>query len=257
MILIEEESFNLHELKEIKHKISTMTVISRLDPCTFNVKNIIERLEPEIDNVVMIVVGNGHVRKHPEYTVKSTAKAFKNFQNSVTCVVRVSAVKYLNVKVFSNGALQVTGCRSSHELQTAINNLVDRLKRSNTPELNYITIGEAVSVETKTATINIDFKFKFKIALRKLDELLKSQMIKSDYDQQRHQGVNIQYCATGNTKLASIIVFCSGSTKIAGSDPKKIYESFVFIRDFIASIRDCVEDPRGLIDQIIQEAGFN
>lgn len=262
-VTIRESSFQLDELREIQGKVSTMTVVTYL-PVQFNIRAIIETLEPSELEIALIVCGQGNVRVHPAHRgLVDPDKRYKNFQNSITCMVRVEGGRFLNTKLFSNGTLHTTGCKTAADLNSSVNQILRHLGRASAqpgaPEFMRLLVDRDtllhMPIDCRTATINVDLRFRFKIVLERLDEILKRMGVKSDYDQENHQGVNIHYC-DGSEKIASIIVFGSGSTKINASSPVKVYRAFQFIKEVVKKNRAVVENERSLLDQIIDEDGL-
>jgi len=162
------------------------------------------------------------------------------FFNQVTAYIKLGVDRYINVKIFKNGSLQMTGIKKISECNNIINLLLDEIKEpinSNTllalpagvllPD--FITakyeVNKMVELIKKTEDlkvssfsirmINSNCKVPFKINRDALFQILKTEKIKCRYDPNSHACVNIRHDITENDKV-SIFVFQSGSIIITG-----------------------------------------
>lgn len=87
------------------YKISTITLCTSIPNCELNTFNISRYLP--INDFVIGIGYNGVVRG--EYP-----KGKKSFYNQVSLILKYNG-KLVNVKVFKNGSLQVTGCKSEQD----------------------------------------------------------------------------------------------------------------------------------------------
>ena len=62
--------------------------------------------------------------------VKSTKKRFKgdNFYNCIIIVVNISPTKIINIKLFNNGSIQMTGSKNLNQTEKALNIIIKYLK---------------------------------------------------------------------------------------------------------------------------------
>jgi TATA-box binding protein (TBP) (component of TFIID and TFIIIB) len=173
------------------------------------------------------------------------------FFNQATAYIKLSADRYINVKIFKNGSLQMTGIKKTQECNIIINKLLSELIfpiNSNsiapyptgtilpdfmqTPEpvntmvhfMEMTPITNPVTVVTLTdlkvtdfniRMINSNCKVPFKINRDILFQLLKKDKVKCRYDPNSHACVNIRHDINANDKV-SIFVFQSGSIIITG-----------------------------------------
>lgn len=178
-------------------------------------------------------------------------KRSKNrFFNQVTAYIKLSADRYINVKIFKNGSLQMTGIKKTVECNIIINKLLNEiLKPINSNDIPALPAGTIVpdfmqlTIEPNTnlpfieltsdiekaiiemedlkvtdfniRMINSNCKVPFKINRDILFQLLKKDKIKCRYDPNSHACVNIRYDITTSDKV-SIFVFQSGSIIITG-----------------------------------------
>ena len=171
-------------------------------------------------------------------------KRSKNrFFNQVTAYIKLDATRYINVKIFKNGSLQMTGIKKTSECNTIIDKLLNEIKNPintnsivaipentllpdfmKTPVLPNTMIDfleKTVSTEDLKVTdfnirmINSNCKVPFKINRDVLFQLLKKDKIKCRYDPNSHACVNIRHEINATDKV-SIFVFQSGSIIITG-----------------------------------------
>ena len=202
------------------------------------------------DEVKEVVVTAKKVKKLPSHynEIKSFYNNLKikrskhKFFNQVTAYIKLGTDRYINVKIFKNGSLQMTGIKKISECNNISNLLLDEIKvpiNSNTllalptgvllPE--FITAkyeaNKMVELIKKIETedlkvssfsirmINSNCKVPFKINRDALFQILKTEKIKCRYDPNSHACVNIRHDITENDKV-SIFVFQSGSIIITG-----------------------------------------
>jgi len=201
-------------------------------------------------------VATGKVKKIPShyneikgYYNNLKIKRSKNrFFNQVTAYIKLSADRYINVKIFKNGSLQMTGIKKTNECNVIINKLLneiitpintnaitphpagiilpDFMQAAELPNtvLHFIELNAnpgAVNITDLKVTdfsirmINSNCKVPFKINRDILFQLLKKDKIKCRYDPNSHACVNIRYDINDDDKV-SIFVFQSGSIIITG-----------------------------------------
>jgi TATA-box binding protein (TBP) (component of TFIID and TFIIIB) len=167
-------------------------------------------------------------------------KRSKNkFFNQVTAYIKLGPDRYINVKIFKNGSLQMTGIKKISECNIIINKLLAEINtvNSNTitlpaqntllPEFVLVPLTpntdvifyektEALKVITfNIRMINSNCHVPFKINRDVLFGLLKKEKIKCRYDPNSHACVNIRHDINDTDKV-SIFVFQSGSIIITG-----------------------------------------
>ncbi len=175
---------------------------------------------------------------YPDLKIK---RSKNRFFNQVTAYIKIDTDRYINVKIFKNGSLQMTGIKKISECNTIINKLLDVTKtavNSNTipvlpnnillPEFiktplapnTMIEFFEKADEELKVTDFNIrminsNCKVPFKINRDALFQILKQEKIKCRYDPNSHACVNIRHDINSTDKV-SIFVFQSGSIIITG-----------------------------------------
>jgi TATA-box binding protein (TBP) (component of TFIID and TFIIIB) len=216
---------------------------------------------------------------------KKKRKEKKNFYNQVSLIVRSctlmgldpseislkDSIKTVNIKLFVNGSIQMTGCKHLDNIRKSLELLFEKLKITKVIMNKDLDYFEKPFVEDKSKLdiikvnkfciqmINTNFNMEFQINRTKLyqlliesniytsldplvkankselKELMKDVIIDVTFDPIIHACVNIKYHLKENkTKTISIFVFESGSITIAGSNSsKEILEVYNFINKFI------------------------
>lgn len=202
--------------------------------------------------------------KKKEYTTK-------RFDNQLTVMYKYSDDSLMNIKMFKNGNIQITGVKNIDEGQDMIERLVGMVqgicsKVDNNAVKDY---KQLKAVNYKVALINSDFKVGFEIRRDKLFTLLiNSFENKCSFEPCIYPGVKIQYfwnshnhhkdgvchCKSqcqvgkggghgdGNCKKITIAVFQSGCIIITGAQtPYQIDEAYNFICSILRENFDFVK----------------
>ncbi len=237
--------------------ISTMTVCCELD-IEFNVDNIARYIDLKADGIKDISYGRDGdpatnrslvPKKKKKKKVKSKAKKKqkREFHNQISLNVMIQSKKDkpINIKLFTNGSIQMTGCKSVDnvidvlskifiELQTvkAIINK-ETMTIEDKPFINDASKLELEFVNNITiGMINSNFVYPNKIDRLKLFNLLNSEQKECRYDPSNHAPVNIKYNC--KDKSISIFVFEKGSILITGAkNCEHILEGYEFINKYL------------------------
>lgn len=162
----------------------------------------------------------------------------------------------VNVKLFTNGSISMTGCLYNRDGKDAVKILLDELMKHEN-----VFVDEEVQIEKYAITmINSDFKLNFKIDRYKLHEKLVNIGLLSNYDPENYPGVKIYYfwnyynekknkgiclckgkCkgkgkgkGEGDCKKVTIAIFSSGSVIITGANnEQQIIDVYKQINKFI------------------------
>jgi len=212
------------------------------------------------DEIVSVKFGN---RTDPAtnrtiVVIKSKKKpSVKNFYNQVTILMKPTnnpTRNYINIKVFKNGSLQMTGCKDMDDFNNVTNTLIKILKRGKdyknkkgkTVHVNFIEDPKKIGIfDVKIRMINSNFKLDYKIDRKKLARLLKKNhrqttknkdigYVECKYEPTGgHSCVNIKYKYDDKSK-PSIFVFQTGAIIITGA--KKLHHiimSYHFIHKIL------------------------
>lgn len=246
-------------------KISTITSTGSV--------NTLVSLDAFFENVSIVSDGiiymeYGKFKKGVSNKVNKKKKESKQFDNQATCIVYLNKL-YVNVKVFKNGKIQMTGLKSSNQGIEIIDCIIENLKNIHSVGCKNIVenISEMKNVEYKVRLINSDFRIGIDIRRDKLNTLIqKSYEVLSSFEPCIYPGVKIQYfwntstfqdgicdchlecngkgCGEGdgNCKKITIAVFQSGCIIITGAQAvEQINTAYAFICNVIKNHIDELE----------------
>lgn len=186
-------------------RVSTMTAISNI--------NVIIKLDELYKNLVFKAdekdetypyIKNCQVSSEPlkGYLVEVKSKRAKSkvknkncFQNQATIIVTLSNDRQVNLKIFRNGKIQMTGLKSEEEGYVASNTLIDKILEI------YETVPSLITSENKQpkisdfsiVLINSDFSAGFRIKRERLYELLFKSGMYVSYEPDIYPGVNAKF----------------------------------------------------------------
>ena len=165
---------------------------------------------------------------------KDTSK--NHFYNQITVVIRVSngytndLIKEpkINMKLFKNGAIQMSGCKSVKNINIALNKLIFKLKEIKAKiedgkiiEKLFIEDSYNINVKDfKIDMINSNYQIDIQIDRSKLYNLLLKKKIKSAYEPCIRACVIIKYIPetfNPENKEISIFIFQKGNIIITGA----------------------------------------
>lgn len=248
-------------------EISTSTITCNLD-IIFNVENIGLYFNDFDDILIGKRYGNRIVNnivsiKKMQMNKKKKKKHKKNFFNQVSLIFRSSTLmgldlnklsekdknKMLNIKLFINGSIQMTGCKHIENISKSLKILFEKLKIAKAILNNNMEFIEKPFIDDpkkldinrvnifNIEMINTNFNGLYQINRKKLFELLIDKGMDVAFDEIIHASVNIKYKLQNTNvpeKTISIFVFESGSITIAGSNSyDEILETYNFINKFI------------------------
>lgn len=177
----------------------------------------------------------------------------RNFYNQVTILMKPMnnpERNYINIKVFKNGSLQMTGCKDMDDFSNVVAVLIGVLKRGvdviNSKgakrHMSFIENPESLGVyDIRIRMINSNFKLNYKIDRKKLDKLLKRNHSRRTRDKEigfveckyeptsGHSCVNIKFRYNERDR-PSIFVFQTGAIIITGAkNLHQIIQAYHFI----------------------------
>jgi len=215
--------------------ISTITVV-----CKTNTKFISENI------LKYFKINNDAIIFNGEKTKKKKRKRQKDkryFYNQISFRVKVkSKNKPIHVKLFVNGSLHITGCKTIENINEVINVVFEKLRKLYAIKINghfeeKPMITDINGLEIKTidiVMINSSFKIPLCINRHNLFVLLQSNKIQCNFDPQNYAPVTIKFEC--NDKIITILIFEKGSIIIAGAtNCNHIKTAYTFINKFIYS----------------------
>jgi len=169
--------------------------------------------------------------KRERIELKKKKKNNKSFDNQISLIVEMPPNRFINVKLFKNGSVQMTGCKHVYDILYAIDTLCKSMTTSRfvynkqtkiLREIWFVTAPQNISrykvQDFQIWLINSTFYVDFLIDRKSLYDVLVSNKINCIFEPCIHACVNIKF--EYKTHVISIFVFESGSIIITGA--KKI-----------------------------------
>lgn len=224
-------------------KISTISLDCKLGTLV-NINNFSKYVVLKEDGIVSIKYGQ---RKNPAscrtIIVPPKKHSNRNFYNQVTILMKPMnnpEKNYINIKVFDNGSIQMTGCSDMDDFDNVMTTLINILKKGRTIKkdgskkyIEFITKPDNIGIyDIKIRMINSNFYLDYKVDRLKLAKLLKTNHNRKTIDKEigyvefkhkpngGHSCVNIKYKYNELYK-PSIFVFQTGAIIITGA--KNLY----------------------------------
>jgi TATA-box binding protein (TBP) (component of TFIID and TFIIIB) len=262
--------------------ISTMSCTCKLG-VQIKLENIDKFMQLSEEDIITIKY-NGKVRSLDKNVLKKKKKkkkTSKNFFNQLTTEIRPSPHKKINVKIFKNGSLQMTGCKSINDCNIVLNHLIHRLKKvyaqiENNKIVEYPFLEDIDNMDNinvnkfKIDMINSNFDINYKINRENLYNILLKDKVTCRYEPCIHACVNIKFepkdqphlniiddkKSKDGPKKVSIFVFQSGNIIITGAKNEiQIKESYKYIIDILKTNKDNIE--RKEIKEIFDDDEFS
>jgi len=254
------------EIKDIPLDINVSTMSSSCKLSNvIDINNIENYLVLNTDDIMTVKMSNDKIRtletiktktKRKKKDIKLKNDTSKNhFYNQITVIVRVSDGPFknlsdepkINMKLFKNGSIQMSGCKSIKNINIALNKLIVRLseikaKKENNKivEIKFIENLEKITVKDfKINMINSNYKLNMNIDRDKLFSLLNKKKIKCSYEPCIRACVIIKYIPINDNidqKEVSVFIFQKGNIIITGSRSKShILSTYKYINDILTN----------------------
>lgn len=105
-----------------QYRISTMTLITSFS-CYINLE-VVSRYFQLDDKIISMVYGDKPVKN------SNLKKSNRPFFNQATIIVKLDPLRKINVKIFSNGKIQMTGVKKVEEGHEALKYIIEKLKET-------------------------------------------------------------------------------------------------------------------------------
>ena len=209
--------------------ISTMSIGCNLGT-SFYIENIYDSLPLNTDDIIAVKSSKG-IKCLDEYITKfkSTNKnSKKNFYNQNTLIIKINNDIFINIKLFKNGSLQLSGCKNLTDVHIALQKLIKRLSERYDDIVFVEDVTKFKLTKFKIDFINSNFGVNYLINKISLYQLLTEQNILCRLSA-IHSCVNIKY-KIDNDKYISIFVFQTGNIIITGAKTvENIRDAYIFI----------------------------
>ena len=249
--------------------VSTMCASCKLNTLV-NIVNIEKYFQLNSDDILTVKMNKERLRtiiltkkkpkrqrKHDNKLIhKDTTKNY--FYNQITVVMRIDSgpcqdlndAPKINIKLFKNGSVQMSGCKSVKNINIVLNKLIYKLKeikaimedgKINTKE--FIEEPEKINIlHFKIDMINSNYKVNMQIDRDKLYNLLLKKKIKSSYEPCIRACVIIKFTPCEHNceyKEISIFVFQKGNIIITGARSRShIISSYEYMNNILLTHTD-------------------
>ena len=249
--------------------VSTMCASCKLNTLV-NIVNIEKYFQLNPDDILTVKMNKERLRtiiltkKKPKRQRKNENKLIhkdttKNyFYNQITVVMRIDSgpcqdlndAPKINIKLFKNGSIQMSGCKSVKNINIVLNKLIYKLKEikaiMDDGKLNIIEFidepNKITVLNFKIDMINSNYKVNMQIDRDKLYNLLLKKKIKSSYEPCIRACVIIKFtpCEQNSEfKEVSIFVFQKGNIIITGARSRShIISSYEYMNNILLTHTD-------------------
>jgi TATA-box binding protein (TBP) (component of TFIID and TFIIIB) len=257
---------DVNEIKNLPNGISISTMCTS---CKFDTKidinNIEKYLQLNQDDILTVKRNKESMRslitvkikpkrmKKIELKVPKKDTSKNSFYNQITVVVRVdqgpvddlNLVPKINLKLFKNGSVQMSGCKSIKNINIALNKLLIRLKEVKAKfeagaiiEKAFVEDISSLKVKDfKIDMINSNYQVSMQIDRAKLYNLLQKKKIKSSYEPCIRACVIIKYIPEKDNKEmkeVSVFIFQKGNIIITGARSQShIISAYNYMNDIL------------------------
>jgi len=257
------------EVNVLPHNISISTMCTSCKLKTkLNIVNIEKYLNLNTDDVLTVKINKERMRTlilnkiKPKRLRKNDKKnndiSKNHFYNQITVVMRVSngyttdlnKEPKINMKLFKNGSVQMSGCKSIKNINIALNKLIFKLKEikakiEDGKIIEKLFIEDAPNIyisDFKIDMINSNYQVNMQIDRNKLYNLLLKKKIKSSFEPCIRACVIIKYTPENNNpenKEISIFIFQKGNIIITGARSKHhIISSYNYIDNILINHKE-------------------
>jgi TATA-box binding protein (TBP) (component of TFIID and TFIIIB) len=205
------------------------------------------------DNIISLYIDKKEIKtllkaekvKTRKKKIDKTPKIKKkgnNFYNCVNIIMRISTgeTEYLeketkiNMKLFKNGSIQMSGCKSTADINIALSKLITILE---TEETGIISV-----INFKIDNILANYKINIEINRNKLFELLQMKKIQASYEPCIRACVVVKYTPHQENEQKNqitISIFKLGNVLIAGArSDLHLVEAYKYLNDIILIHQD-------------------
>lgn len=233
------------------YQISTMTIVSSYkgEPnLNYDLNEIYTKLKLEPQGIQAITF-MGNVRTLIQSPKKKKAVK-KVFPNQASFVIN-STNKTVNLKLFTNGKVQITGCQGISDADYALKYLLDTMRKSDLKNQgNGLSdkIGFVKTTNDNIVLINSNYSIHNRLNLYKLSSLIDNEwkikknplIVKNSFDPCNYPGIILKYFHN-NLHTVSIFIFSTGNINITGAkNTEQLDGAYTFVNKFIKDNFDTV-----------------
>ena len=238
--------------------ISTMTIVGILSTDHIDTDSIFEKYkETQGKNVylyekdIWFNLSIPENEKAKKKTIKKVGDDIKKtFFNQATLSFR-DTISSKSIKIFSNGKIHMTGCKSVYEFAKVARTVCEFLKPFSPGDNDIELVDFTINLINVNFTIGIDKEDV--ISLQKVKDLLLTQRIDATYSSDNHAGCIVKY-PTEDGQLNSILIFRGGSINLSGIKSfENVEKTFDFIVRFINDHYDEIKTVNYSLDQRVKK----
>jgi TATA-box binding protein (TBP) (component of TFIID and TFIIIB) len=193
----------------------------------------------KLNDILVGMKYKNEVKQTEEVNMKISEKTFNN---QLTMKLKIAEDKFVSVKIFLNGSIQIAGSKSIEQINKSIECLLKILKKryfveSLNEEIHLVESYNFAIKDFKINMINSNFYVNYKINIENLYPLITKKGVKARFEPLSHRCVNIKFVPDTNKetdKPISIFVFESGSIIITGArNGNNIKAAYEFITNVL------------------------
>lgn len=269
IILLDPKKLIDVDRMEINNLPDGVKVATMCSSCFLNTKLQLDNIEKYMalheDDILTVKRTKDNVRTLIELK-KPTKKSLNpkrkdagnNFYNSITLIVRVTTgptkninlEPRINVKLFKNGSLQMSGCKNIENVNIVLGKILERLRAIKgkiedgiIKEITFADEPEKVSINKfKIDMIYCNYRISIQIDREKLYDLLKKKKVKCIYEPCIRACVIIKFVPTQDNpdfKEVSIFIFKKGNIIITGARSRnQVIEAYKYINNIFVTHSD-------------------
>ena len=240
--------------------VSTMCASCKLGT-NINILNIEKYLQLSYDDILCVKKNSGRIRSLIQEKKKKNDKEkninLKSFYNQITIIIRINngpciieewdKEPKINLKLFKNGSIQMSGCKSLKSINIVLNKLLIKLSETkakidketnNIKEILFIENKSLLNISNfKIDMINSNYKVNLQIDRDKFYDLLLKKKIKSSFEPCIRACIIVKYTPlidNDDQKEISIFIFQKGNIIITGARKKiHILSAYEYINNIL------------------------
>lgn len=237
------------------YQISTMTIVSSFkgEPnLNYNLSEIYNnlKLDPQCIQTITFM-GNVRTIQIASKRKKAVKKVFPNQASFVIFIKDSKNPKTVNLKLFTNGKVQITGCQSITDADYAGKYLLDSMRKSDLknqgPGLSD-KVALPKTTNDQVVLINSNYTIHSRLNLYKLSSLFDNEwkhkknpeIVKNSFDPCNYPGIILKYLYN-NIHTVSIFIFSTGNINITGAkNTDQLDSAYTFVNKYIKDNFDLV-----------------
>lgn len=245
------------------YSVSTTTVETRIKGLLeeIDLNDLYSKIEPAEDEILMIKKDTQIKSILPEKKKRKNTIKKKVFQNQLTMVVPVEEDKNINMKLFRNGTVHITGSRTKEHVVTGMKKLMNKIVEVDNGEKKFCVEDVLKATKPKIEMFNTNFSINFHINLVKfyqiLDKLFRMNdnkfIIACSYEKQIYPGIKLKLANLDEItksyknkhdqirydRKVTVLIFGSGNIIITGGNTlDQVEKAYNYVNDVLKEYFD-------------------